>query len=254
MADGFADEFRQGIQRLLVVTFGLAVTAARAFDLRFDTAQIARRHQSGIELQFGEAIGFLAALQHVFGECHLCFADAGLVVGFGDRTDDAQLCGIAGFAGGEIGLQGFFVQRFDPSVEVEFVGAGGKSHSPGFANARLAGAGEVSRGAAASTRALGVHRRQVVSALDAVLGFGDFDAECRVFQVVIVRQRFADELLQLRIAEVFAPAEGVGGGSGSIALFADGDFHPVLRQGDVGLFVVGSEGAAPQPQGQRDGF
>ena len=157
LADGFADEFRQGIQRLLVATFSLAVTTARAFDLRFDTAQVARRHQPGIELQFGEAVGFLAALQHVFGECHLCFADAGLVVGFGDRTDDTQLCSIAGFTGGEVGLQGFFVQRFDPSVEVEFVGTGGKSYGPGFANARLAGAGEVSRGAAARARALGVH-------------------------------------------------------------------------------------------------
>ena len=254
MADGFTDEFRQGIQRLLVAAFSLAVTAARAFDLRFDTAQVARRHQPSVELQFGEAVGFLATLQHVFGECHLCFADTGLVVGFGDRANNAQLCGIAGFASGEVGLQGFFVQRFDPSVEVEFVGTGGKSHSPGFANARLAGAGEVSWGAAARARALGIHRRQVVGALDAVLGFGDFDAECSVFQVVIVRQRFADELLQLRIAEVFAPAEGVGGGSGSIALFADGDFHPALRQGDVGLFVVGGKGASRQPQGQRDGF
>jgi len=34
----------------------------------------------------------------------------------------------------------------------------------------------------------------------------------------------------------------------------DGDFHPVLWQGDVGLAVVGGEAAPCEEQGEREGF
>ena len=254
LAHRFADEEREGVQRFLSGAFGFGRAAARAFDLGLYAAQIASGHQPRVKLEFGEAVAFLAAVQDFIRQFFLCFGDARLVVGFGNGGDDAEGGGVARFEGGEVAVQRLVVHGFDAAVEVEFETGAGEAKVMHGGDACLAGAGEVARGAVAGDAAVGGDGRQVVGLLDAVLCLGDFDVERGFFQVVVVGKRFFDEFLQLRVAEVFAPA-GLGGGlAAGVALFVNGDFHPVLRQGGFGLLVARSEAASRQHEGERDGF
>ena len=193
-------------------------------------------------------------MQDFVRQFHLRFGDACLVVGFGDGGDDAEGCGVARFEGGEVAVQRLVVHGFDAAEEVEFEAGAGEAKVVHGADARFASAGEVARGTAAVDAAVGGDGRQVVGLLDAVLCLGDFDVERGFFQVMVVGKRFFDEFLQLRVAEVFAPA-GLGGGlAAGVALFVNGDFHPVLRQGGFGLLVARGEAASRQHEGKRDGF
>jgi hypothetical protein len=195
LAHRFADEEREGVQRFLSGAFGFGRAAARAFDLCLDAAQIASGHQPRVKLEFGEAVAFLAAVQDFIRQFFLCFGDARLVVGFGNGGDDAEGGGVARFEGGEVAVQRLVVHGFDAAVEVEFETGAGEAKVMHGGNARLAGAGEVARGAVAGDAAVGGHRRQEFAALDAVLGFGDFGVERGGFEVVVVRECFFDEFL-----------------------------------------------------------
>ena len=94
-------------------------------------------------------------MQDFIRQFFLCFGDACLVVGFGNGGDDAEGGGVARFEGGEVAVQRLVVHGFDAAEEVEFEAGAGEAKVVHGADARFAGAGEVTRGTAAVDAAVG---------------------------------------------------------------------------------------------------
>ncbi len=204
--DAGAEQQHQAVFILGDLT-GVLASCARAFSTEVrDCARSRRRGDAHFVAARGELVALLERTEGVLGQLEQFLVGLPGQVGVGHAGHQADLGAAPAFFGGEVLLQGFFVQAANPTEQVEFIGADADGGRVGTGDARLAGLRGVEPEPLAAAGAVGRNGREQIGTRDAVLSRKGVDVQRRDTQVTVVFQGDLDQLLQRRVMEKLLPA------------------------------------------------